>query len=255
MTSLDSILKSRDITLPTNVHLAKSYGFSSCHHVWIWELDNKKGWTPKNWCLRTVVLEKTLESPVDSKGIKPVSLKGNQPWIFIGRIDAEAEAPLLWPPGGKSRVFGRDLDAEKDWRQEEKGTTEDEMVGWHHWLNGHEPEQTLREPAWVLLHLRLALALDWTPPECCEASILILVCHEETCRLTFYKSDLGETLLDLKSCSGSHGTLLTQTSRFCVCVWLVCSTLYCFVCDQSNRQKSNCALDFRFACPNPQGSK
>ena len=142
MTSLDSILKSRDITLPTNVHPAKSYGFSSCHHVWIWELDNKKGWTLKNWCLQTVVLEKTLESPMDSKEIKPVSPKGNQPWIFIGRTDAEAEAPILWPAGGKSWVIGRDPDAEKDWKQEEKGTTEDEMVGRHHQLNGHEFEKT-----------------------------------------------------------------------------------------------------------------
>ena len=95
MINLDSILKSRDITLPTNVHLAKSYGFSSCHHVWIWELDNKKGWTPKNWCLRTVVLEKTPESPVDSKEIKPDNLKGDQPWMFTGRIDAESEASVL----------------------------------------------------------------------------------------------------------------------------------------------------------------
>ena len=216
------------------------------------ELVHKEVWVPKKWCFQIVVLEKSLESHLDCTEIKPVSLLGNQPWIFTERTDADA--PVFWLPDAKSQLLGKDSDAGKD-RRQEKGATEDEMVGWHHWLNGHEPEQTLREPAWVLLHLRLALALDWTPPECCEASILILVCHEETCRLTFYKSDLGETLLDLKSCSGSHGTLLTQTSRFCVCVWLVCSTLYCFVCDQSNRQKSNCALDFRFACPNPQGSK
>ena len=218
----------------------------------MWELDHKESWAPKNWYFWTVVLEKTLESPLDFKEIKPVNPKGNQPWIFTEKTDAEAEAPILWPPDAKRWFMRKDPDAGKDWGQEEKGTTEDGMVGWHHWLYGHAPEQTLGEPAWVLLHLRLALALDWTP-ECCEASIL--VCREETCRLTFYKSDLGETLLDLKSCSGSHGTLLTQTSRFCVCVWLVCSALYCFVCDQSNRQKSNCALDFRFACPNPQGSK
>ena len=110
----------------------------------MWELDNKKGWAPKNWCLQIVVLEKTLESPLDSKEIKPVNPKGNQPWIFIGRIDAEAETPIFWPPDAKSRLIGKDTDAGKDWRWEEKGTTEDEMVRWHHRLNGREFEQ-LRE--------------------------------------------------------------------------------------------------------------
>ena len=119
----------------------QSYGFSSSH-VRMWELDHKGGWVSKNWCFRTVVLEKTLESPLDSKEIKQVSLKGNQPWIFIGRTDAEAEAPTLWPPNAKSWLIGKDLDAGKDWRQEEKGMTEEEMVGWHHWLNGREFEQT-----------------------------------------------------------------------------------------------------------------
>ena len=104
-------------------------------------LDHKKGWAPKNWCFWTVVLEKTLESPLDCKGIKPVNPKGNQSWIFIGRTDAEAEAPTLWPPDVKSRLIGKDPDAGKDWRQEEKGMIEDKMVGRHHWLNGHEFEQ------------------------------------------------------------------------------------------------------------------
>ena len=99
----------------------------------------KKGWVPKNWCLQTVVLEKTLESPLDSKEIRPVNPKGNQPWIFIGRTDAEA--PILWPPDSKSWLSGKDPDAGKDWRWEEKGMTEDEMVGWHHLLNRHEFEQ------------------------------------------------------------------------------------------------------------------
>ena len=106
----------------------------------MWELNRKEGWAPKNWCFWTVVLEKTLESPLNLKEIKPVHPKGNQSWIFIGRTDAEAETQILWPPDGKNWLIGKDLDAGKDWRQE-KGMTEDEMVGWHHWLNGHEFEQ------------------------------------------------------------------------------------------------------------------
>ena len=109
----------------------------------MWELDHKEGWAPKNWCFWTVVLEKTLESPLDCKESKPVNTKGNQSWTFIGRTDAEAEAPILWSPDVKSQLIGKDPDAEKDWRQEEKGTTEDEMVGWHHQFNEHEFEQTL----------------------------------------------------------------------------------------------------------------
>ena len=109
----------------------------------MWELDNlKKVRAPKNWCLWSVVLEKTLESSLDSKEIKPVSSKGNQPWIFIGRTDAEAEVPIFWPPDVKSRLIEKDPDAGKDWGQEEKGMTEDEMVGWHHWLSEHESGQT-----------------------------------------------------------------------------------------------------------------
>ena len=96
---------------------------------------------PKNWCFQTLVLEKTPGSPLDSKKSKPVNLKGNQPWIFIGRTDAEIEVPILWPPDAKNWLTGKDPDAGKDWRQEEKGMTEDEMVGWHHWLDGHEFEQ------------------------------------------------------------------------------------------------------------------
>ena len=107
----------------------------------MWELDHKEGWVLKNWCFWTEVLEKTLESPLDHKEFKPVNPKENQPWIFIGRTDAEAEAPTLWPPHVKSQLIGRDPDAGKDWRQEGKGTTEDKMVGWHHQLNGHEFEQ------------------------------------------------------------------------------------------------------------------
>ena len=109
----------------------------------MWELDNKKGWVPKNRCLWTIVLEKTLESPLESKEIKPVNPQGYQPWIYIGRTEADAEIPILWPPGMKNWLIRKDPDAGKDWRQEEKGTTEDEMVGWHHRLNGHELVQTL----------------------------------------------------------------------------------------------------------------
>ena len=115
----------------------QSYGFSSSH-VWIWELVRKEGWVPENWCFQTVVLEKTLESPLESKEIKPVNPKGNQSWIFIGRTDAEA--PILWPPDAKSWLIGKDHVAGKDWRWEEKGTTEDKMVGWCLQLSWHEFE-------------------------------------------------------------------------------------------------------------------
>ena len=107
----------------------------------MWELDYKESWALKNWCFRTVVLEKTLESPLDCKEIQPVDPKGNQSWIFIGKTDAEAETPILWPPDAKNWLIGKDPDAGKDWRQEEKRMTKDEMVGWHHWLDGHEFEQ------------------------------------------------------------------------------------------------------------------
>ena len=139
-TNLDSILKSRDITLPTKVGLVKAmvfpvvmYGCESWNY--------KESWALKNWCFRTVGLERTLKSLLYCKQIKPVNPKRNQSWIFIGRTDAEPEAPILWPPDVKNWLIWKDLDAGKDWRWEEKGTTEDEMVGWHHRLNGHELEQ------------------------------------------------------------------------------------------------------------------
>ena len=121
---------------------SQSYGFSSSR-VWIWELDHKDSWTPKNQCFWTVVLKKTLESPLDCKEIKLVHPKGNQSWIFIGRTDAETEAPILWPPDAKNWLIGKDPDAGKDWRQEEMWMTEDEMVGWHDWLDRHEFEWAL----------------------------------------------------------------------------------------------------------------
>ena len=137
MTNLDSILKSRDITLPTKVRLVKAMVFS-CGHVWMWELDCEEGWAPKNWCFWTVVFEKTLESPLDCKEIQPVHSEGDQPWDFFQgmmlKLKLEYFGHLMWRVG----LIGKDSDAGRDWGQEEKGTTEDEMAGWLHWLNGHE---------------------------------------------------------------------------------------------------------------------
>ena len=120
---------------------SQGYGFSS-GHVWMWELDCEESWAPKNWCFWTVVLEKTLESPLDCKKIQPVHSEGDQPWVFFGRNDAEAETPVLWPPHAKSWLVGKDSDAGRDWGQEEKGMTEDGMAGWHHRLDGREFEWT-----------------------------------------------------------------------------------------------------------------
>ena len=137
MTNLDSTFKSRDITLPTKVRLVKAMVFPVIMYgceSW----DYKESWVPKNWCFWTVVLEKILESPLDCKEIQPVHPKRDQSWVFTGRSDVEAETPKLWPHDAKSWFIWKDLDAGKDWGQEEKGMTEDEMVGWHHRLNGHE---------------------------------------------------------------------------------------------------------------------
>ena len=121
---------------------SQSYGFSSSH-VWMWGLYCKESWVPKNWCFWTVVWENTLESPLDCKEIQPVHSKGDQSWVLIGRTDAEAETPILWPLDEKNWLIWKDFDAGRDWGQEQKGMTEDEMGGWHHWLNGHEFEKTL----------------------------------------------------------------------------------------------------------------
>ena len=139
MTNLDSMLKSRDITLPTKVRLVKAMVFP-VSYVWIWELDYKESWAPKRWCFWTVVLEKALESPLDGKEIQPVHPKGNQSWVFIGRTDAEAETPILWLPDAKNWLLGKYPDAGQDWRQKEKGMTEDEMVGWYQLFDGHKFE-------------------------------------------------------------------------------------------------------------------
>ena len=143
----ESCDKSRQQIKKQRYHFAnKGLSFQSCSftstHLQMWELDSKEGWTPKSWCFRTVVLEKTLESVLNSKQINPVTPKGKQPWMFIGGINTEVNAPILWPPDLKSHI-GKDPDARKVWRQEEKGTTEDEMVEWQHQLNGREFEKTL----------------------------------------------------------------------------------------------------------------
>ena len=135
MTNLESILKSRDITLPTKVRLVKAMVFPMVMY-------GCESWTVKNWCFWTVVLERTLESPLECKEIQPVHSEGDQPWDFFGRNDAEAETLVLWPPHAKSWLIGKDSDAGRDWGQEEKGTTEDKTGGWHHWLDGCESEWT-----------------------------------------------------------------------------------------------------------------
>ena len=160
------------LSWPTKVHLVKAmYGFSS-GHVWMRELDYKESGAPKNWCFWTVVLEKTLESPLDCKEIQPVHSKGDQPWVFFGRTDAKAETPVLWPPHVKSWLIGKDPDAGRDWGQEGKGTTEDEMAGWHHWLDGCEFEWTPRDgdgqgglvccDSWGRTELDTTEQLNWT---------------------------------------------------------------------------------------------
>ena len=135
MTNLDSILKNRHYFVNKGPS-SQGCGFSSSH-VWMWELDCEESWVLKNWCFWTVVLEKTLESPLDCKEVQPVHSKGDQPWVFIGRTDVEAETATLCPPHAKSWLIWKDPDVCEDWRQEEKGMTEDEMVGWHHRHNGH----------------------------------------------------------------------------------------------------------------------
>ena len=141
MTNLDSILNSRYIYFANKGPSSQGYGFS-CGHVWMSELDCEESWAPKNWCFWTVVLEKNLENPLDCKEIQPVHSKEDQPWDFFGGNEAKAETPVLWPPHVKSWLIGKDSDAQRDWGQEEKGMTEDEMAGWHHWLDGRESEWT-----------------------------------------------------------------------------------------------------------------
>ena len=200
MVNLDSIFKSRDIA---NKGLSsQGYGFS-CGHVWTWELDCEEGWALKNWCFWTVVLEKTLESPLDCKEIPPVYSEGDQPWDFFGRNDAKAETPVLWPPYAKSWLFGKDSDAGRDWGQEEKGKTEDEMAGWHHWLNAHEFGWTPGVgdgqgglaccDSWGRKELDMTKQLNWT-----ELTRLLGFSHssvgkESACRRSQFDSWVGKS--------------------------------------------------------------
>ena len=139
MTNLDNVLKSRHHFANKGLS-SQGYGFSSSH-VWMWDLDYKENWAPKNWCFWIVML-KTLKSTLDCKEIQLVHPKGDQSWVFTGRTDVEAETPILWPPDGKNWLFWKDPEAGQDWSWEGKGTTEDEVAGWHHWLDGHEFEWT-----------------------------------------------------------------------------------------------------------------
>ena len=149
MTNLESVFKSRSITLLTNIHIVQAMVFSIV--MYGCELDHKEHWAPNNLCFWTVVLEKTLENPLDFKEIQPVHPKGDQSWVFFGRTDAKAETPILWPPHANSWLIEKDSDARRGWGQEEKGTTENEMAGWHHWLDGREFEQmaSLTQWTWV----------------------------------------------------------------------------------------------------------
>ena len=172
----------------------------------MWELDYKESWVPKNWCFWIVVLEKTLESPFDSKEIQPVHPKGNQSWIFIGRTDAEAEAPVLWPPDSKNWLTGKDPDDGKDWRHEEKGVTEDEMVGWHHGLNGHEFEQA---------------------PGVGDGQGGLACCSSWGCKESETIERLNWTELIFKFCP-----LLRKSQS-----WILVKTIIDFIQDQCNREK------------------
>ena len=172
---------------------SQSYGFSSSH-VWMWELDYKESWAPKNWCFWNVVLEKTLESPLDCKEIQPVQSKGDQSWMFIGRTDVEAENPILWPPEMKSWLIWKGADTGKDWGQAEKGTIEDKMVGWHHQLNGHGFGWTLGVGdgqgglaccgSWGCKESDTTEWLNWTEP-CCSCYLLakprLILCDPADC--------------------------------------------------------------------------
>ena len=192
------------------------YVFSSSH-VLMWELDHKECWVPKNWCFRTPLLEKTLESPLDCKESTPINHKENQPWIFIGRSDAEAEAPIHWPPDMKSQLIWKDPDAGKDCRQDEKAMTGDEMAGWHHWLNGQEFEQTLGDgeeqgnlaccDSWGHKESHMTEWLNWTELNTNQIDVSFLF---SLCRLShefqvfFFRGEEEQTLASTASFVGQN---------------------------------------------------
>ena len=196
MTNLDSILKSKDITLPAKVHLVKAMVFP----VVMWELDYKESWAPKNWCFWTTVLEKTLQSPLESKEIQPVYPKGNKSWIFIGRTDAEAETPIFWPPDVKNILTGKDPDVPKDWRQEEKGTTK-----WDGWM------ASLTWWIWVWVSSRswwltgkpdTTERLNWTRvPTLCLMTQCMCCSNKDILSITImFKTKLSSCLLHVHIC-------------------------------------------------------
>ena len=188
----------------------------SSGHVWMWELDCEESWAPKNWCFWTVVLEKTLEGPLDCKEIQPVHSEGDQPWVFFGRTDAEAETPVLWPPDAKSWFIGKDSDAGRDWGQEEKGTTKDEMAGWHHRLDGREFEWTPGDgdgqgglacwDSWGRKESNTTERLNWTE--------LNMACRRQ------YLSSLTRDWTHIP-CNGSMGILTTRLPKIILsaCHW------------------------------------
>ena len=218
----------------------------------MWELDNKKGWVPSNWCLQILVLAKTHKNPLEGKEIKSVNTKGNKPWIFIGSTDAEAESPILWPPEVKNWLIGKDPDAGKDWSQKEKGMTEDKMVGWHHWLNGHEFEQAPRvddgqgslvcyspwgckESELAGTELKLVTELNWTQcqnwllPNSCEFWIFFFEIFLSSS--TFSSSALCFFEGDFECLSGYYqlirGLGPSLCSHFCfivICCWMGIAT-------------------------------
>jgi len=175
MTNLDSILKNQRYYFVNKGPSSQDYGFS-CGHVWMWELDCEESWALNNWCFWTVVLEKTLESPLDCKEIQHVHPKGDQSWVFIGKTDADAETPILCPPHAKSWLIGKDPDAGRDWGQEKKGKTEDEMAGWHQQLDAHEFGWTSGVgygqgglvccDSWGRKESDMTERLNWTEDEC-----------------------------------------------------------------------------------------
>ena len=198
---------------------SQGYGFSSSH-VWMWELDYKESWALKNWCFQTVVLEKTLQSPLDCKEIQPVHPKGDQSWVFIGRTDVEAETPILWAPDAKSWLIWKDPDAEKDWGQEDKGTTEDEMVGWHHQLDGHGFGWTpgvgdgqgglMCCSSWGRKELDTTEQLNWIELNCCVSEYFLI--HSPLYAVVDHRPSSGALLLlrlkYLLSCMPSAFTIL-----------------------------------------------